>query len=353
MRLLSLYLHNFRVYKEAFFEFKPGFNVVHGPNAQGKTSLLEAIHFLVTGRSFRGAHTPELIRIGSENFYLEAHFIKHGIEQTLKASCSATERKFVYNHTVFPSATHLLGVLQGVVSFPDDVTLVKGAPVFRRQYLDVQIAQVDPLYVHHMNRYTRALKQRNCLLRAKQSLTIESWEHEMAQSAAYLTKQRGSATNDLRLSLAAVHFQLAASKEILSLEYKTSADHAHLEEYFLSQYKKHRRREMEVGATLFGPHKDDLIITINGSDVRSYASEGQQRTCVVGLRCAEWERLHSLSSEKPFMLVDDVGMGLDDQRKKLFMEYLSGLDQVFLTTTSSSLAEEKNAWAIAVAKGCD
>lgn len=346
MHLKSLYLHNFRIYQEAFFEFSPGFNVILGPNARGKTSILEAIHFIITGRSFRGAQTSELIRQGASSFYLEASFVKHNMEQVVKITCAPAERKIIYNNTVLPSTTHLLGLLQGVVASPDDVALVKGAPQLRRQYLDLQIAQVDPLYIHHLNRYTRALRQRNCLLRAKQTLTIESWEHEMAQSAAYLTRQRLGAVADLRHSLQAVHQQLTDSKEKLSIEYKSSADSIEPELFFLAQYKKHRRREMELGATLFGPHKDDLLITIDDRDVRSYASEGQQRTCVSGLRCAEWERLSQLSSEKPLMLVDDVAMSLDSRRRSLIVDYLKGVFQVFLTTTDRSFGDYPNTQVI-------
>lgn len=331
-------MHNFRAYKEAFFEFGPHLNVIHGSNALGKTSLLEALHFFVSGRSFRGAQASELIRQGASHFYLEARFVKREIEQVLRATCGAGERKFVYNSTVFPSTAHLLGLLKGVVAAPDDVTLVKGPPLIRRQYLDVQIAQIDPLYVHHLTRYARALRQRNCLLRAKLVLTIESWEHEMAQSATYITRQRACAVADLCVLLKRIHQRLAESKEVLSIQYKSSADQADLEAYFLALYKKSRKREIELGATLFGPHKDDVLIMIDGKDVRSYASEGQQRTCVMGLRCAEWERLSSIGDERPLMLVDDVAIGLDDRRRALLMAYLGELSQVFLTTTSAAFA---------------
>lgn len=339
MQLRSLYLHQFRVFKEAFFELSPQFNVIHGPNAQGKTSLLEAIFFLVAGKSFRGAHTPELITQGASNFYLEAHLTKHGITQILRTTCSPQERKFVYNNTLVPSISHLLGLLQCVVASPDDVYLIKGGPFLRRQYLDVQIAQIDPLYVHHLTRYLRALKQRNCLLRANQMLTIESWEYEMASSAAYITKQRAIAVHDLDKSIGKIHQKLTDSKEILSLHYKSSAvEISEKEDYFLSLYKKNRRREVDLGITLHGPHKDDLFISIDGRDIRAFASEGQQRTCINSLRFAEWERLSQQSTEDPIMLIDDFGIGLDDHRRDLLLNHLKILAQVFITTTSSSIA---------------
>lgn len=348
MHLKSLYLHDFRVYKEAFFEFGPHFNVIHGPNAHGKTSLLEAIYFFMTGKSFRGAQISELIRQGASQFYLEARFVKRGIDQVLRATCSPTDRRFVYNSTVLHGNAQLIGLIQGVIASPDDAALIKGAPVLRRQYLDVQIAQTDPLYVYHLSRYARALKQRNCLLRAKQGLTIESWEHEMAVSAAYMTKQRMAAVKILQESLCEVYKRLTDSAELLSIEYKSPADQMRLEDYFLGQYQKYRKREMEVGATLYGPHKDDLLISIGGHDARSFASEGQQRTCASALRCAEWERLSALTDAKPLMLVDDVGLGLDGNRCRFLWKYLEGLSQIFLTTTSDVWAQNPDVCAIGV-----
>lgn len=339
MWLKSLYLHNFRVYKEAFFEFSPSFNVILGLNAQGKTSLLEAMYFLATGKSFRGAQIAELILQGQSHFYLEACFVKHGMEHTLKATCGLVEKKFVFNYTPFPSSAQLLGLLQGVVIAPDDATIVKGAPAIRRQYLDLQIAQIDPLYVHHLTRYSRALRQRNCLLKAKQALTVESWEHEMALSAAYLTKQRWKLVADLRNLLQDLHARLTGEKENLSLFYKGAEDLPDLSVYFLESYRKSRKREMELGFTLIGPHKDDLLVMINECDARTFGSEGQQRTCVATLRCAEWERLNGLLDESPIMFVDDVGISLDDHRKKLLLGHLNGMSQVFLTTTQEDVVD--------------
>jgi DNA replication and repair protein RecF len=346
MHLKQLYLHNFRTYQEVQCEFGPRINVIAGPNAYGKTSLLEAIYFCVTGRSFRGAQVSELIRHNTGHFYLYVDFVKNGLDQFLRLGCGTAERKFFYNSTPLSATSQLLGLVQGVVASPDDVALVKGAPILRRQYLDLQLVQIDPFYVHHLGRYTRALKQRNCLLRAKQVLTIESWEHEMAQSAAYLTKQRFKAVDDLQDSLGKIHSKLTGGNERLAIEYKSSADFGGLEEYFLSQYKKNRKRELDLGATLYGPHKDDLSISIDGKEARTYASEGQQRTCVLTLRCAEWNRLCSLAEEKPLMLVDDVAMGLDEQRKSRVLEYLSTLSQVFVTTTDRLLGERLDAKTI-------
>jgi len=337
MQLRSLYLKNFRIYDEAHFEFGPRINVIWGANAIGKTTILEAIHFLMTGRSFRTTQTSDLISTGESCFYIEAAFIKHGIEQRLKFSYDGKERKIVYNSTQLQSATNLLGLLQGVLHAPDDVALVKGAPLQRRHFLDLQIAQVDPLYIHHLTRYNRAMRQRNSLLRSKNLTTIESWEQEMASGSAYVTLQRKSAVSDLADSAKALHTLLVGDQEAFSLNYKTGApidlETEALKQYHIDLFKKHRRREMDLGVTLYGPHKDDLVIGLNNSDTRHFASEGQQRSCVSTLRLAEWMRLKAVAEESPLMLIDDLGISLDSSRRRRLLSHLTELDQVFLTFT--------------------
>jgi DNA replication and repair protein RecF len=349
MHLRTIYLHNFRLYNEAVFDFCPGINTICGENAQGKTSLLEAIYFLITGRSFRTTHLSDLIRIGESFYYIEATFLKHGIEQRLRVSYDGKERKVIFNNTLYHATSSLLGLLQGVLVTPDDLSLIKGGPQVRRHFLDLQIAQVDPLYVHHLTRYNRAMRQRNCLLRAKDHVTLDSWEHEMANAAAYLIQQRFLTISDLQYSSRGFHKTFSAEKEDLCLTHKTTAPEeeelALLRNYYLVQFLKMRRREMELGCTLTGPHKDDFTIAIGEKETRYFASEGQQRSCVAALRFAEWERLKRLGSALPLMLIDDVGVSLDSSRREKLLGQLEHLGQVFLTATEeqplSSMTREQ------------
>lgn len=336
MIIRSLYLNHFRAYREELITFGPHLNFIYGANALGKTTLLEAIHFLIMGRSFRTAQTKELIEKGSEFFYLEAQFVKHGVEQRLKVTCRGNERKVVYNDTVCPSHASLLGLVQGVVVTPDDVSLVKGAPGNRRHLLDVQIAQTDPLYVHHLTRYLRAMRQRNHLLRARNLLTIESWEHEMAHSAAYVTIQRRKAVQELQRLSVKFYAEFSGESDPLKLHYRSATqatDEKELTRYFIEQFAKCRPKEMLLGFTYIGPHKDDLLLALGDKEVRLYASEGQKRSVVVALKFAEWQRLSTLADETPLMLLDDVGMGLDDKRKERLFSHVSNLRQVFITST--------------------
>lgn len=343
MHIRSLYLQQFRNYREVQLEFNPSLNLICGPNAQGKTSLLEALHYLMIGRSFRPARNLDLIHQGSSFFYVEALFCKHGVDQTLRIRVDANERKMVHNSSQLPAASNLLGLISGVVMTPDDVSLVKGSPPLRRQFLDLLIAQTDPLYVHYIARYGKAMRHRNQLLRQKKTASIDIWEHEMAQAAAYVVMQRRLGTEALQLHCQAFYTHLTNEAELLTLEYRTAAsqcrDEHEIKAFHLQHFQKNRMREMTLGMTLTGPHKDDLWIGIGGRDVRFFASEGQQRSCVAALHLGEWQRLKEASTVTPLFMIDDVGISLDEKRKERLLGHLASLGQVFLTTTDSRLID--------------
>lgn len=338
MYLKSLYLYNFRLYREAFFEFSPHLNMICGPNAVGKTSLVEAISFLASGHSFRAHQTANLIRSGASYFHLEANIVKHGIEQRLRISHSNKERKIFLNNTSYPSASGLVGLLLCVAFSPGDIDLIKGAPQGRRQYLDAQLSQADPLYLYHANRYSRAMRQRNCLLKAKNLSSILSWEYEMAVSATYLVQKRLELLEELQEASKVFYGLISEEADSFSLLYRSAAgrisgDQSVLKSHFLEQYEKNREREICMACTLVGPHKDELTISIGDKEARHFASEGQMRSSVAALRLAEWERLHAFTGEKPIMLLDDAATSLDQKRIGHLFQLLNSLGQLFLTGT--------------------
>lgn len=342
MYLRSLYLKHFRHYQETLFEFSPSFNLICGPNAKGKTTVLEAIHYLMLGRSFRPGLHQDLIHIGQSSFYLEAIFCKHAVDQKLRLYVDTKTRKILHNHTPLSQASHLLGLIQGVVMTPDDIHLIKGSPTLRRQFLDIQLAQVNPLYVHYLARYTKAMRHRNQLLKQKSLRSIESWEHEMAQAASYLVMQRRRWIHTLQIHSQAFYHSLTGETENLTLEYCSGASsscqtEAEMKEFHLLQLNKNRPREIHIGHTLVGPHKDDIGIKIGGQDARFFASEGQQRSCVAALRIGEWHCLQQIAEDIPLFMIDDVGMSLDDKRRERLLDQLASLGQVFLTTTNADL----------------
>lgn len=335
MRILSLTLRNFRNHHEERYLFGPQINLICGPNARGKTSILEALHLLMTGRSFRAQHLKEMIRHGSSEFYIDACFIKFGVEQTLRFSYDGKERKIYYNHTPCKTSASLIGIIPGTVMIPDDISMIKGAPTLRRRYLDILLAQSDPLYVHHLMRYERALKYRNFLLKEKSKEALEVWEEELAKGGSYIAAKRFSVLVDLEVKCRDIMSELSNETELVALNYKCQCPRAECEkiEYYLQLLRKMRPREINFGSTLVGPHKDDLNILIEGKEARHFASEGQKRSLVSALRFAEWQCLKSLVEVPPLMLIDDLGISLDMRRRQKLLKLLGDLNQVFITTT--------------------
>jgi len=323
MILQHLYLRNFRNFKEAQVEFGQKVNLICGRNAQGKTNLLEALLLLSTGRSFRTQHLSELISDGASFFFLEAKLSQLGVTQTLRLSFDGESKQVEHNATRFASFQPLLGMMPSTLFAPQDFDLIIGSPLYRRRFLNLHLAQSDPLYVHHLLRFHRALKQRNALLRHPKNLGIESFEQEMALSAAYLHDKRAHLLISLNHALADSCQSL--SSESLQLRY-------HPSHCSLAQLQKNRSRECQLGLTLTGPHRDDVLLLLEQKPARLFASEGQKRTAIAALRLAEWQLLAKKTDLLPLFGVDDFEMHLDSGRQKLFRDALYGLGQVFITT---------------------
>ncbi len=335
MQIRSLHLKNFRNYPEERFVFGPEVNLICGPNARGKTTILEALHLLMTGRSFRSQHLKELIRHKCSDFFIEVSFAKFGVEQTLRMTYDGVEKGMFYNRTPCKTPAGLIGVIPGTIMVPDDVSIVKGPPALRRRYLDILLAQSDPLYVHHLMRYQRALRQRNILLREKKTEALEIWEAELAKSAGYIAEKRYSVLVNLQAECCSVMSTLSEMREEISLKYKCQCpeNEEGKAEFYIHLFRKMRNKELHFGTTLAGPHKDDVQILIGEKEARQFASEGQQRSLVSALRFAEWQTLRNFSECPPVMLIDDLGISLDIRRRAKLRELLSGLNQVFITTT--------------------
>jgi DNA replication and repair protein RecF len=321
--ITRLYLRQFRNYKETSLEFGPRINLIHGRNAQGKTNLLEALYLLGTGRSFRTLHLKELIQQETPFFFLEAEFVKDGICQHLRLSFDGQVKKLDYNNTSYAHFSNLLGLLPIVLLAPEDVAIITGAPADRRRFLDLHLAQSDPLYVHHLSRYHKALKQRNFLLKKKSEVSLSTWEALMVTSATYLRQKRQEALTTLAPHLKTALFELSCHQDTLETHFIPS---------YTDNYAPYRSKDFLLGSTLVGPHRDDLDILINGKSARSFASQGQLRSAIAALRLAEWRQLHELHGTPPLFCIDDFGVHLDAQRRELLLSKLSSFGQVFLTS---------------------
>ena len=330
--LKALYLRNFRNYSEAEVHLVPRLNIFFGDNAQGKTNLLEAIYLIATGRSFRTQSLHELIKAGESFFFLEAEIVRDEVSQRIQISFDGQNRRLQMDANSYSSFHPLLGMLPSVLYTPYDIELISGSPAERRRFLNLHLAQSDPLYVHHLSRFWRAMKQRNCLLRCQNRDSLECWEVEMAQSAEYIVKARQEMIAELKEPLQKQSQRLSSQREVHELHFHISQSKT-----YLQQLQKNRPREMELGLTLTGPHRDDLSLSIDGKPARLFASEGQKKTAIAALRFAEWERLCKRVGGSALMGIDDLGLHLDETRQKLLRNSLDELGQVFITTPHRSI----------------
>lgn len=334
MLIERLLLRSFRLFDEKQVDFKPGINVISGRNASGKTTLLEGVYLLMAGRSFRTSQISDLYKTGLPHFHASLCFEKNGVKQSLKMSQSNSERGIFHNSTSLPNLGCLLGILQGVLLAPHDIDLVKGSPSVRRHYLDLQMAQVDPLYVHHLLRYSKGLKNRNAMLKTRKLEGIEGFEESMAVSAAYIVRQRLSLTLELEAFLREIYHEISGKLEPIALQYRSSFGATIEMGAILEKLAVHRTRDREVGYTTIGPHRDDLKIHIHEREVKSFASEGEMRTMAASLRLAEWQRMKTRMQETPLLFIDDFGISLDPSRGASFANLVKNLGQVIITQAS-------------------
>lgn len=341
MQLLSLRLRNFRNYSNAYFTFSPSTNIIAGKNAQGKTNLLEALHLISTGRSFKTSSLRDLIKYNTTFFYLEATVSSNEINQEIKIYYDGEKKILHHNGSTTNMFTPLLGIMPSVIQLPSDLSLITGAPAVRRKFLNIHLSQQDPLYVFHLSRFYRALKQRNQILKSHYPEALESFEEEMARSAVYLTQKRKLLIKELSQHLNAYLQKLTLTKEVIHCDYIS-----HLLEQddvlsgYLKKLKASRKKDLLLGSTQIGPHRDDFSIQINQQAAKSFASEGRKRTFISALHLAEYSLLLEKTGSSPVFCIDDIEVHLDTDRKNLFQETLSDLGQVFITTPKTEAVEK-------------
>jgi len=316
-------LLHFRNFERVDFSFKPGINQIVGENGVGKSNLLEALCLFSIGRSFRTLNLSQLIQNEKKSFHIDIAFEKDGIDQQLSLSFKDGKRVMRHNSTEFKGFSHLLGILPSVIYSPYDLKLIEDSPKFRRQFLNIHIAQSDPLYIRHLSRYSKVLLQRNALLKAKTLNAIEIWEGELAKSSSYLMNKRRQAVNDLSQLMQKEYQFLSQKNENPSISYNPSLTNT--PEPYL--WANSREKELQYGYTLIGPHRDNFKIQLSNQEAKSFASEGQKRTLIAALKLSENKRL-----DNPFLAIDDFSAHLDQNRRSLLMKQVSHHKQIFLTT---------------------
>ncbi len=368
--LRGIAVRDLRGYRALDAVFEPGPQLVWGPNAAGKTSLLEAIVLLAWGRSHRTSAEGEIIRWGQELARVEARVgrpeaapeQRDVVEVALVRTATGGARKRIRVNGVNRRAASLHGVLRTVMFAPEDMLLVSGSPSLRREALDTIASERSPAYARDLSTYGRALQQRNGLLRAireEQATRAELrfWDQSILDAGTAVREERHRLLRDLAGPLAAAHAEIApeeAAEGSLGVTYSTNApqhDGESVRDALARRLAETADKEVWNGTTLIGPHRDDLVFEMGGRPLATFGSRGQQRTAILAFKLAEVDLLTALDGRPPLLLLDDVFSELDPVRRSHLVRRIAELPQAFVTTTTledldEALRSVGTAWAV-------
>ena len=338
MHIKNLKLKNFRNYVDETVTFTDGLNVLYGKNAQGKTNCAEAVFYLCTGVSPRSRRDKQLIRHGCDCAEITGVAEGRYGEIELYAKITENGREVRLNGGKITKNADVLGNIYGIFFSPHELRLIQDGPDERRRFLNLSISQLSKSYYIALSRYNKILEQRNNLLKDRDlSLvfdTLPVWDEQFARYAAQIAFKRAEFINALAPVAKEVHGRLTDGAEelTLSLDKKYSGSEKELESRFLKEFGENRERDVRLGFTASGPHRDDLYVEIDGTDAKSFASQGQARTAALSLKLAEVEIFKRISAEAPVLVLDDVMSELDLQRRKQLVGYTQGLQTIITCT---------------------
>ena len=365
MPVRTLALTGFRSYLQLELELEDGPHVVVGRNAAGKTNLVESLVVLSAGRSHRSAADSELVRWGSDFARASASVVSAERTQELEVvihapgAAASGARKRVRVNGVNRRAAALRPVLRSVLFAPEDMLLVVGSPSLRRNLLDALVVQREPIAAAVMSTYARCLTQRNSLLRriredGASRDELRYWDGVICENGGRLLDWRRETLDALATPLADAHREIAPDETPLALRYVSNtqreAGESH-EDALLRRLRETAEKEIWNGATLVGPHRDDLLFESNGRELTLFASRGQQRTAILALKLAELDLLTALDGRPPLLLLDDVFSELDPERRAHLVRRIGSLPQAIVTTTTtddldSALVLASSVWEV-------
>ncbi|ARC70413.1 DNA replication/repair protein RecF [Bacillus paralicheniformis] len=346
MYIQNITLSSYRNYERLDLQFENKVNVIIGENAQGKTNLMEAIYVLAMAKSHRTSNDKELIRWDEDYAKIEGRVIKKNGSVPIQLVISKKGKKGKVNHIEQQKLSQYVGAVNTIMFAPEDLNLVKGSPQVRRRFLDMEIGQVSPVYLHDLSLYQKILSQRNHFLKQLQTrkqtdqTMLDVLTEQLTEFAAKVVMKRLQFVDQLEKWAQPIHSGISRGLEELTLKYHTSLhvsdspDLSKMINSYQETFSKLRDKEIERGVSLSGPHRDDVLFYVNGRDVQTYGSQGQQRTTALSLKLAEIDLIQEEIGEYPILLLDDVLSELDDYRQSHLLHTIQGRVQTFVTTTS-------------------
>ena len=334
MYINSLEVGNFRNYEFAKIEFHDKINILYGDNAQGKTNLMEAIFVCGTTKSHKGSKDKELIRLNEEEahirIYLTKKNMKHRIDMHLKKNRG---KGIAIDGVPIKRSGELLGLLNVIFFSPEDLRIIKNGPSERRKFINMELCQLESLYLHDLGEYNKVLMQRNKLLKQisyQPSLkdTLDIWDMNLMEYGKKIILRREDFVKEISSIVTKVNEQLTGSKEHIKMFYEPDTTIEEFEE----KLKKSREKDLKMYSTSVGPHRDDLCFMNGDIDIRKYGSQGQQRTCALSLKMAEIELVKRKIGDSPVLLLDDVLSELDRNRQNYLLDSIHDIQTIITCT---------------------
>ena len=358
MKINKIYAVNFRNYSSCNLDFSSMINVFYGQNAQGKTNILEAIFYSSFGMSHRTFTEDDLLKISCKEMAVGVEYESfsgvHDIKIKKYQQLGRNKKEIFLDGTKVRPKEHY-GSLNVVMFSPEDLQLVKGEPSLRRRFFDMQIAQTDPIYYVLLVKYNRVLQQRNKLLKEIRDnggtpQQLEPWNKEFIVLATAIAKKRQLALEKLQAIAGEIYASITGNKETLTIKYELKANNGELlypesdfsawEIFYTNKLKERERIDILRGNTGIGPHRDDIVLLLNDMSLKSFGSQGQQRSGALALKLSQLEYVRREIGEFPVLLLDDVMSELDNNRRAQLLLFIDGRVQIFITVNDRELIPE-------------
>lgn len=332
----SLDLKNYRNYDILDMNFDKNVNIIYGDNAQGKTNILESIYMCATSRSHRGSKDKEMIRFGESESHIKANVLKNNINYRIDMHLKGNKAKGIaINGIPIKKAVDLFGIIQIVLFSPEDLNIIKNGPSERRRFMDMELSQLDKIYLSNLVNYNKVLNQRNKLLKdiafspSEQLMqTLDIWDMQLVKYGSLIIKGRKIFIEKINTIISDIHSRLTGGIENIKVCYVPDVDVNDFEE----EVRNSRQKDIKYKVTGKGPHKDDLIFLINDNDVRKYGSQGQQRTAALSLKLSEIELVKLVIKDTPVLLLDDVLSELDSNRQNFLINSIGDIQTIVTCT---------------------
>ena len=335
MVIKSLKLKNYRNYDLLDLTFDPKTNILYGDNAQGKTNILEALYLSGTTKSHRGTKDRDIIQFGCDESHLETIVEKKGITFQIDMHLKKNSPKGIAIDKIpIRRASELFGIVHFVFFSPEDLNIIKDGPAGRRRFIDLELSQLDKIYLSNLSNYNRIINQRNALLKdiyGQPGLaeTLDIWDMQLAEYGTRILERRREFVKQVNEIISEIHYKLTGGKENITLTYEESVGGMTLEQAL----KKNRERDLRMKSTSVGPHRDDLCFINNGQiDIRKFGSQGQQRTAALSLKLSEIELVKKIIKDTPILLLDDVLSELDKHRQNYLLDSIHDIQTIITCT---------------------